>query len=1096
MKGPWAIGAVAGVLTTVLIGIGILRPSPPLDVFLEPAGAAGPNAFMVLESPDLRMGEAERLILAGGIDIRIGIEPGLYGGSGSDHLCDPQLIADYLAENPAKASAWASASGIEVDEIESYLETLTPVRLLADTWVTNHGYRDGKATPRQSILQAGSMVLVDELGVPRVRCKCGNPLKPPQVPSDLDDVDFVGEPWDGFDPDQLLVVEPGDEPVEWFTLVRLEDGRLVARPVGTVGDEDVPVDEDGNWIAELDLDLPPEAAVGDGPFTLPAVTSGGVPIEYETEGPCRILGDELILSGEGGCVLVASAEADEPWAALDRRFEIDVGRLDQEIRVAPVGTVALDGGPIDLGAVADSLLPVEYEASGPCEIDGAELVPTGLGTCEVTIAQPGDERWEPAEPVVITIEIVDGSTLAPVTIGLDLPSSIRLDAEPIPLAASTSPRRPVTYLVAGACAIVGGDTLILETVGDCEIVAVAAGDDRYRRAVARTTLTVLAGRQALGLDGVPRSVVLGAAVPLPATTSAGFDIDYAVIGNCRLTAEGLEFTAAGSCTVVASAEGDAETEPATERIEIAVVSPSASRQAQTITFDRPADLVVGGGGVRLSASSSSGLPVALTVTEGDCRLTGTTLSPGRAGRCTVVASQAGDAEHEPAESVTRTVVVAKLTPTLTISVTGGSATEMTEGETRTVTGAVSAGPPAAVTGTSGPCSRSGNVVTATGGSSGSCVVTVAAPGDADHDPVSDTVSIRVKRHQTVSLSVRSTSVFVGGRVEAQASSSSGLPVSLSAGPGGICALDAGTVVVGVGPGRCTITAEAAGNGDYAPASRSLGIDVVAKRVPVVTIEAPSTMTVGQTAKVGASSSEPGVSITIGVSGSACESPAAGAVRAIARGTCTVTATHPATPESEAGSARTTISVTGRADGIGFDCIGSCNMTVGQDVTVAIVTQSGLIPSASVSGPCTIIGQESGAGRRDVVVRGDSAGTCGLAASTKGDATWEPASNALSLTVSARSASVSFELGRAMVVGEKRGIDIVHDIPPDVVVAGISGSGACDASIDRTGRSGTVVATAEGVCTVTVTVSGRGYSSARSSDTAKVVRAVVTAIDRP
>jgi hypothetical protein len=312
LRGPWAIGGIAAVLTTVLIGIGILRPPGSVDVFLEPAGATGPDAFMVLESPDLRIGDAERLALGGGIGIRVGIEPGLYGGSGSDHFCDPDLIADFLAENPAKASAWAGAAGVEVDEIDAFLDTLTPVRLLADTWVTNHGYRDGKATPRQSVLQAGTMVLVDQWGVPRVRCRCGNPLLPPQIPDDRGRVDFVGEPWEGFDPDQVLAIEAGDEPVEWFTLVELETGQLVARPVGTNGEEDAPVDEDGAWIPQLDLDLPPAASMGDGPFPLPPLTSGEIPVEYRTEGPCRVVDDELVLAGDGVCVVTAASVAAPP----------------------------------------------------------------------------------------------------------------------------------------------------------------------------------------------------------------------------------------------------------------------------------------------------------------------------------------------------------------------------------------------------------------------------------------------------------------------------------------------------------------------------------------------------------------------------------------------------------------------------------------------------------------------------------------------------------------------------------------------------------------------------------------------------------------
>ena len=52
-------------------------------------------------------------------------------------------------------------------DIESYVAGLTAVRLRWDTRVTNHGFSDGEATAFQSLLQAGTAVLVDDTGVPR-----------------------------------------------------------------------------------------------------------------------------------------------------------------------------------------------------------------------------------------------------------------------------------------------------------------------------------------------------------------------------------------------------------------------------------------------------------------------------------------------------------------------------------------------------------------------------------------------------------------------------------------------------------------------------------------------------------------------------------------------------------------------------------------------------------------------------------------------------------------------------------------------------------------------------------------------------------------
>jgi hypothetical protein len=70
--------------------------------------------------------------------------------------------------------------GVPLAEIRGFLASLTSVVLRTDTAVTNHDYRDRQAVPFQSVLQAGNAVLVDERGVPRVRCTCGNPLRQPE----------------------------------------------------------------------------------------------------------------------------------------------------------------------------------------------------------------------------------------------------------------------------------------------------------------------------------------------------------------------------------------------------------------------------------------------------------------------------------------------------------------------------------------------------------------------------------------------------------------------------------------------------------------------------------------------------------------------------------------------------------------------------------------------------------------------------------------------------------------------------------------------------------------------------------------------------
>ena len=100
-------------------------------------------------------------------------------------------------------------AGDRPDQIRDYVGQLTPVLLRADTRVTNHGFANGKATTLQSVLQAGTAVLIDKFGAPRVRCECGNPLLEPRRPSTRH---YIGQRWDWFNQLNVIVVEDhGDD---------------------------------------------------------------------------------------------------------------------------------------------------------------------------------------------------------------------------------------------------------------------------------------------------------------------------------------------------------------------------------------------------------------------------------------------------------------------------------------------------------------------------------------------------------------------------------------------------------------------------------------------------------------------------------------------------------------------------------------------------------------------------------------------------------------------------------------------------------------------------------------------------------------------
>lgn len=224
-----ALGVVAALIAAVAAFLLTGDDEGTTELFLEPAASSGPDPFTesvvtddVPASPPetgvdvLPVAPEDAPGAVGGVE---GDTPGLYGGTGRAGECDVEKLVEFLTTNKAKGRAWAKVQGISFNELPDYLRGLTPVILTVDTRVTNHGFRDGKATPRQSVLQAGTAVLVDDRGVPRARCACGNPLLEPEA---LDGARTVGEPWDGYEPEQAVRVVPGETDLETLDIVCTE----------------------------------------------------------------------------------------------------------------------------------------------------------------------------------------------------------------------------------------------------------------------------------------------------------------------------------------------------------------------------------------------------------------------------------------------------------------------------------------------------------------------------------------------------------------------------------------------------------------------------------------------------------------------------------------------------------------------------------------------------------------------------------------------------------------------------------------------------------------------------------------------------------
>ncbi|MEU3289285.1 DUF6777 domain-containing protein [Streptomyces longwoodensis] len=230
--------ALAG--TLLLTGCGGGTPSGPEHVVLQPVAAQGPDPFTrstvtvpsAPPAPATTTGDRPRSVSGG--------TPGLYGGVQGVAGCDVERLIALLTADRAKAAAFARAEGVAAAAVPGHVRALTPVVLRADTRVTDHGYRDGRATVRQAVLQAGTAVLVDDRGVPRLRCACGNPLRPPTATPGAPSPRTP--PWPGYRAGRVVVVTPAPRALTRLTLVDVVTRAWIERSPGpdTTRDRAVP----------------------------------------------------------------------------------------------------------------------------------------------------------------------------------------------------------------------------------------------------------------------------------------------------------------------------------------------------------------------------------------------------------------------------------------------------------------------------------------------------------------------------------------------------------------------------------------------------------------------------------------------------------------------------------------------------------------------------------------------------------------------------------------------------------------------------------------------------------------------------------------
>ncbi|MGH8799437.1 MAG: FG-GAP repeat domain-containing protein, partial [Casimicrobiaceae bacterium] len=240
-----------------------------------------------------------------------------------------------------------------------------------------------------------------------------------------------------------------------------------------------------------------------------------------------------------------------------------------------------------------------------------------------------------------------------------------------------------------------------------------------------------------------------------------------------------------------------------------------TKAAQAITFAAVTGKSYGTAPFALSASASSGLPIALTsATTPVCRVSGGTVTLAAAGTCTIQATQAGNGNYAAASVVSRSFAVSKANQTIAFAPLASKAYGAAP---FTIGSSASSGLPVTFTSTTATvCAVSGSTITLK--SSGTCTIQAAQAGNANFNAASS-----VSRSFAVAAGTQSISFLSPGNqlidaspVALAATASSGLAVSLASDTPGICSVS-GDAAILISPGTCTVQATQGGNASFGPA---------------------------------------------------------------------------------------------------------------------------------------------------------------------------------------------------------------------------------------------------------------------------------------
>ena len=811
----------------------------------------------------------------------------------------------------------------------------------------------------------------------------------------------------------------------------------------------------------------------DPPFTVSATASSGLLVSFSsnTTSVCTVSGNTVTLVGIlGTCTIQADQSGSNnfnPAPSTSRSFSVGLG--SQTITFNNLPNVTLGTAPFTLSATASSALTVTFSSLTPsvCTVSGNTVTILTVGLCTVQADQAGNTLFNSAPSVQRSFSVLPG----PQTITFSPLADKSLSSSPVAISATTSSGLTVTFTstTLAVCSVTGNSVTLL-TTGLCSITASQPGNSSYTAATPVTqsfNVTPALLSQTITFGPLTSQTFGAAPFSISATASSSLPVSFATntLSICTVSGSTVTIVSVGICSITASQGGNGTYAAATAVTQTFTINPAS----QTINFGALGNQAMGNPPFGISASATSGLPVAFnSTTPTICTVSGSTVTLVGVGLCSITATQGGNTNYSAATPVTQnfTVDPSALTPQ-TITFAPLPAVPFSNSPL-TVTATASSGLPVSFASTSpSSCAVSGNSVTLL--TLGACTLQATQSGNGTYaaaTPVSRTFRILIGS-QTITFAPLADRALGSGTFNLTATASSGLPVSYVSNSPSFCTVSGSTVTL-VATGLCSITASQAGNSTFdaaTPVTRTFNVTQLSGQSQTISFGPLSNQTFGVAPFSISATASSGLPVSFASNTPGVCTASGSTITILSGGNCSITASQAGNGTYSAATPVTqSFTVNPASQTINFGALS--NQTFGAaPFSISATATSGLPVSfaSTTLAVCTVSGNT-------VTLAG--AGNCSITATQAGNANYSAAAPVTrSFTVNPASQSINFGALSNQTIGAA---------PFSISATATSGLPVSFASTTTgicTVSGNTVTLVATGLCSITATQAGNANYSA-------------------